>query len=58
MLASAAFFVIATGFAGFSDFANNTGCEVVGVRGFTGEISEAQWRESRKSNGFSLYGFI
>jgi len=31
-------------------FANNTGHEVVGVRGFAGEISLAQRRESRKSN--------
>jgi len=30
--------------------ANNAGHEVVGVRGFAGEISEAQRRESRKSN--------
>ena len=28
----------------------NAGHEVVGVQGFTGEISEAQRRESRKSN--------
>jgi len=31
-------------------FAKNAGHEVVGVRGFTGDISEAQRRESRKSN--------
>jgi len=37
----------------FSIFANNAGHEVVGVRGFAGDISEAQWRESRKSNEYS-----
>ncbi len=32
------------------EYANNAGHEVVGVRGFAGEISAAQRRESRKSN--------
>ena len=50
---------------GFTDFecevkegANNAGHEVVGVRGFAGEISEAQRRESRKSNiGFTDFAY-
>jgi len=31
-------------------FAKNTGHEIISVRGFAGEISEAPWIESRKSN--------
>jgi len=34
-----------------ADTVKNAGHEVVGVQGFAGEISEAQRRESRKSNG-------
>jgi hypothetical protein len=39
-----------------ADTAKNAGHEVVGVRGFAGEISEAKWMESRKSNG-AIDGF-
>jgi len=39
-------------------FTKNAGHEVVGVRGFAGEISEAQRRESRKSNDRQTYQII
>jgi len=40
-----------------SNSAKNAGHEVVGVRGFAGEISLAQRRESRKSNGKEISGW-